>query len=357
MAAVLAVVVGLSGVVLVLARPGHSGKPAADTLRVVNALPSDSATPEPSESPTATPSASNTPNPSDSPTAASTSGSGGGGGGGGSDSGAPVMTDLGPIPPGSTVYAYSPGRDSWSATGDGITLHVSMSPAHPHAGQTVTFSFNATAPAKCCKGFILFGNGRATDNGTDCMEFPAGTGLSTSYTTIYNKSGRYEFEAVAYARSCDHNAGFYAWIDVADGTSSGQGPALPVVKIDSSTPKSGHEGDPAWLTLWGDATDDDGYITKLIVDWGDGTTDSFPGDGGPCQEAADGWPAGTEAMLPGEPNPPYHHYRSYGSFRVTLTAVSTACNGSDVERGHASMSWDNPAPPSPTPSPSTTPSP
>jgi len=120
------------------------------------------------------------------------------------------------------------------------------------------------------------------------------------------------------------------------------------VKVDSSTPAPGHDNDSSYVTLWGQGTDDDGFVRHLVVDWGDGTTTTFPGDTD-CQEAADGWPAGSEADVPYDP-PPVHHYKTYGDFRITLTAVSTACDGSDVQRGHASMTWSNPAPPKPSPS-------
>jgi hypothetical protein len=349
---VLAVVIATGLVTMLLTQP-HETEGGKATLRVADSLPSDSPSDEPSDSPSTRPSASVRPTPSETPTDTQTtpasdgSGSSGGGSGGSSQ----VMGDLGPVPPGSAVFGYTPGRHSWSATSNGIAIAVQMSPAAPRAGETVTFDVHSSAAARCCYAYMVFGNGRGTPD-VHCMEGPTGTDYHVQYTTIYNRPGRYEFLAGAMrGKSCDDQGDLYAYIEIAPGTSSGQGPDLPAVKVDSSTPKSGHEGDPAWLTLWGDATDDDGYLTKLVIDWGDGTTDTLPGDDGSCQVAADGWPAGTEAMLPGEPHPPYHHYLSYGRFHVTLTAVSTACNGSDVQRGHASMSWDNPAPPKPSPSP------
>jgi len=49
--------------------------------------------------------------------------------------------------------------------------------------------------------------------------------------------------------------------------------------------------------------------------------------------------------VPYDPRP--HYYTSYGNFRVRLIAVSTACDGSDMQRGVATMTWSNPASPSP----------
>jgi hypothetical protein len=355
-AAVLAVVVAMVGIAVVLTRP-HSSKDGTDTLRVLDSLPSDAASPTPSDPATAEPTDASTPSPSKTPTPAATSPAADASGSGTSaGSGNQVMSDLGPVPPGSVVYGYESGRHAWSGTSHGIAIDVSMSPAEPRAGQTVTFDVHTSAAAHCCYAYMVFGNGRGTPD-VHCMQGPTGTAYDAEYSTVYNQAGRYEFLAGAMSgTSCGEQGDIYAWIDIAPGSSTGQGPELPVVQVDNSTPPPKHQDDPAWVTLWGEAKDADGFITKLVVDWGDGTTQTFPGDPGPCQKTSDGWPAATDVMVPYDPPPP-HHYTSYGTFRVTLTAVSTACNGSDVQRGHASMSWDNPAPPKPSPSPSPTASP
>lgn len=347
--AVLAVVIAVAGIGVVLSRP-HTHRDARDTLRVVNSLPSDSATPESSATPSATPT--EKPSPSETPTPeATTSDPSSGGGGGTSTSSDPaMMSDLGPVPPGSVVFGYQSGRQDWSGTSNGIRMSVHMAPASPHAGQTVTFDVHASASAHCCYAYMVFGNGRGTPD-VHCMQGPAGSDYSVEYSTIYNQAGRYEFLAGAMSgSSCRNQGDIYAYIDIGPGTSTGQGPDLPVVKVDSSTPAPGHEGDPSYVTLWGQGTDDDGFVRRIVVDWGDGTSTTFPGEGD-CQRGSDGWPAPSEADVPYDP-PPVHHYKSHGDFRITLTAVSTACDGSDIQHGHASMTWSNPAPPKPSPSPS-----
>jgi len=363
-AALLAAVLAVAGVAVVVLR--HHGDSGTATLRVAD----DGSAPTPSEEPTATvsetpsetpsaePSASAsevsaTPTGSDAGSSGGDSGSGGGGNGGGS--GTPSYSDLGPMPPSSVYFPYSAGRQSWSGTSHGITMSVHMSPAEPKAGQTVTFDVQTSAAARCCYAYMVFGNGRGTPD-VHCMQGPTGTSYDVRYTTIYNKPGRYEFLAGAMrGPSCDEQGDIYGYLEVAPGTSSGQGPSLPVVQVDNSTPPPKHQNDPAWMTLWGHARDEDGFIKKFIVDWGDGQTETFPGDVD-CQRGSDGWPAPSEADVPYDPPPP-HHYTSYGNFRIRLIAVSTACDGSDVQRGVATMTWSNPAPLSPEPSPTGTASP
>lgn len=259
------------------------------------------------------------------------------------------MSNLGPVPSGSLVFGYSSGRDSWSGTSNGVAMSVTMSPSRPRAGQTVTFSIHTSAPKKCCKVYMVYGNGRSTGEDS-CMTFPSGTSYTVDDTTIYNRSGRYEFLVGAFSPTCNNQGDLYAWVDVGAGTTTAQGPDLPVVKVDSSTPAPGHENDPSYVTLWGQGDDDDGYITKLVVNWGDGTSSTFAGDPNPCQRTSDGWPAASEAQVPYDP-PPAHHYKTYGDFHITLYAYSAACNGSDVQRGQATFTWPDPSP-APSPSPS-----
>ena len=358
---VLVLVVATALVTLFLTQPHEPGGGQA-TLRVSDSVPSDAPSAEPSDSPSVEPSAtaSATATPSTEQTSASPSDSGGstGGSGGSAGSGSSsgqVMSDLGPVPPGSVVYGYEAGRHVWSGTSHGIDMTVRMSPSQPHAGETVTFDIHASAAAHCCYGYMVFGNGRGTPD-VHCMQAPSGTSFDVEYTTIYNREGRYEFIAGVMTpshQSCGNQGDIYAWIQVGPGTSTDQGPSLPVVQVDNSTPPPKHQNDPAWMTLWGHARDDDGYLTKLIVDWGDGTSATYSADGGTCVRGSDGWPAPTEADVPYDPPPP-HHYTSYGTFHIRLTAVSTACGGGDVQRGSATMTWSNPAPPSPDPSPTAT---
>lgn len=354
--AVLAVVLVVTGIAVLLSRP-HDHRDARDTLRTVNSLSSDSPAPEATATATATPSHEPAPSAATTPEpVSSASVTAGDGGGTATGAGSPVVSDLGPIPPGSVVFGYEAGRHSWSGTSHDVNIAVDMSPAAPHAGETVTFTIYTSSVHRCCHASMVFGNGRTVGEG-ECSNPTTATSATTVFTTIYNRGGRFEFSAsAASGKDCDGGGDLYSWIEVGSGTSSGQGPAVPVAEVRWDTSPPAHDGDPSYLSLYGDATDDDGFVRHLIVDWGDGTVVTYPGDTD-CHEGTDGWPAGSEAWLPANPWGPIHHYKTYGTFRITLTAVSTACDGSDSQRGHGSMTWTNPAPsPSPTPSPSATPS-
>lgn len=93
--------------------------------------------------------------------------------------------------------------------------------------------------------------------------------------------------------------------------------------------------------------DPDGYVRKLVYDWGDGTA---PVDVGlvadrPCQDSPTQWPSSQAFTGIG------HHYARNGTYRVTVTVVSTGCGGKDEQRNSNAIeiSWPSTAPAPPTP--------
>jgi hypothetical protein len=330
----LAVAVLAGGVAALVTRDGGgtaslSALPAPAGETTTSPTPPES--PAPSESPTPSetpsPTASTTPKPkptrtSESPAAVAT------------------YTDYGPRPPGSVTVPYRAGQTSWDVTSGGIRFRVSMTPAK--VGVPMTWTISTSGPAGCCAVGILYGDGYGDpDNGLPCDDKDP----TVSYTHVYNGSGRREFMAQAVG-SCgrgEETAAVYGAFDIAPGTPSAQGPHLPVVKFDSSTPVKGHEGDHSYVSLWGEADDRDGYLTKLVVSFGDGTSKTFDGDGNKCQQGMDGWPAYSHAMLPYDP-PAYHHYTKPGTYTLTLTAYSYSCDGKQQQTGKASFQWVVPEP-------------
>ena len=304
---------------------------------------STSPTPTPTPKPTATTAAPTaSPTPRDTPTAAATRSSGGG------------YTNYGPRPPGTVTAPYVPGQRSWDVTSNGFRIRVSATAAK--AGTPMTWTVDASSGARgCCAVYLLFGDGYGA---TPTMECDA-PDPSVSYTHTYNRGGRKEFMVqVGDSRSCgaSGDGGLYGTFDVADGPSTSQGPSLPVVKFDTSTPVPGHEGDHRYVSLYAEAQERDGHLTKLVVDFGDGTSKSFAGDQNPCRRSPDGWPTGSMVWLPHDP-PPYHRYAKPGTYRLTLTAYSAGCDGRQVQTGKASFTWTVPTPePTETPSPTASPS-
>lgn len=256
--------------------------------------------------------------------------------------------NFGPRPPGSVTVPYTPGQTYWDVTSHGIRLRVSMTKAK--VGVPMTWTVKASsADAGCCAIKMLFGDG----GGEPRNGMPCGTAdPDVSFTHTYNGAGRREFMLQAgTAKHCgdSQHAVVYGTFDVAPGTPTAQGPSLPVVKFDRTVPVKGHEKDPSYVSLWGEAEDEDGHLTKLVATFGDGTSRTFEGDGMACQETRDGWPTPSFAQLPYQP-PAYHHYPKPGTYTLTLTAYSAGCDGSQVQTAKASFTWTVPAKESATPS-------
>jgi hypothetical protein len=93
--------------------------------------------------------------------------------------------------------------------------------------------------------------------------------------------------------------------------------------------------------------DGDGYVRKLVYDWGDGTPTVDVGlvADRPCEDSPTRWPSSQAFTGIG------HHYAKDGHYRVTVTVVSTGCDGKDEQRNSNAIdiSWPStaPAPPSP----------
>lgn len=263
---------------------------------------------------------------------------------------------LGPHPPGSVTLPYRAGQTTWDATSNGIHLHVHIS-ATPRVGVPVTWTVTASdGDADCCGVSVVYGDGYQAPGQNDCLKLKGTGELQRQHT--FNRAGRHYFLVQGVSHRCDHNGEVYGSYDVGPGTSTAQGPTLPSVQLDSSTPVPGHENDPYYVTLWGHAEDEDGYLTKLYVTYGDGTSKTFGGDPGTCTTGRDGWPVSSYADLPYDP-PSSHHYTKPGSYTITLTAYSAGCNGSMVQTGKATYVWyvPEPAPPGTTETPTPTPTP
>jgi hypothetical protein len=119
-----------------------------------------------------------------------------------------------------------------------------------------------------------------------------------------------------------------------------QGPSRPVVALDTTLRPPGHEADLRWLSVVGTARDGDGWLRPLELDWGDGSPPQvfpeWPRDLA-CQPTLSGWPLPTQLTM--ATGSAIHEYAAPGTYTVTLTAVSTACDGSERQSGQASLTW------------------
>jgi hypothetical protein len=263
--------------------------------------------------------------------------------------------------PGAVVTPFQTGRSEWSGVSNGITLHLVMSPAAPRAGETVTFVVEASMPGALCCGLML----QSGDGGGDQYPAPPALGAPAPCAAqepksssvrgemrhVYNKAGRWNFSVSARSGGiCTPSASVYGSLDgtieVGGGTSgpSPQGPARPTVR-----PASVYPYESQVITLVAEARDDDGYVDRLVVDWGDGSATQTYRNPQPCKTMASGWPAGTYTILPlwmgvGAVT---HRYPDGRPYTVTVTAISTACDRTAEQRVSGTLVFPEPLPPPP----------
>jgi hypothetical protein len=254
----------------------------------------------------------------------------------------------GPPDPNAVTVPYQPGQSSWSGTSNGIGVKVRIEPALPKAGEPVRFVLEATAPTPtCCQLHVWFGDGFGWPTGLEMRECDSHALVKRAEVVhTYNAHGRMEIMFSAFANGCvgdGPTGGLYASFDVAPGASSAQGPTPPNVRFDTSVRPPDIANDISYVTVAGMVTDDDGFIKRLVLDWGDGTpAQVLPGDRGECRPSLSGWPLQSMALISSTSSFITHRYAAPGVYRVTLTAISTACDGSDEQRGVGALTWHVP---------------
>ena len=280
--------------------------------------------------------------------------------------------------PGGVVTGFKAGRTEWSGVSNGISIRLVMSTTSPRAGEPVTFVAEASMPGGiCCNLMMEFGDGsegayppRPGLGPIDCARLePKSNSVRGEMSHVYNKAGRWNFSVTARSGSgCTPSnppsayGSLYGVLEIGGGSSAptGQGPQLPQVRPASVYPYA-----PRVITLGATALDDDGYIDRLVVDWGDGSPTETYKNPHPCKRTPSGWPGGTYTILPlwMGVGPVTHRYGDDNPHKVTVTVVSTACDGSTEQRTSGTLTFpEQPAPPPPIesipwPSPTNTPPP
>jgi hypothetical protein len=245
---------------------------------------------------------------------------------------------------GSVTVPYQPGQSSWSGVSNGLAMKVSMQPVAPKAGEPIRFVLEATAPtATCCQLQVLFGDGFGWPTGLSMIPCDAhALRKQAEVTHTYNAHGRREIMFTAFANGCAGEGPMgtlFASFDVAPGASSSQGPSLPHVRFDTTIRPAEIANDISYVTVGGMVTDDDGFVKRLVLDWGDGSpAQILPGDRGECRPSLSGWPLQSMSLISNSPVI-MHRYTAPGVYQVTLTAISTACDGSHEQRGVGTLTW------------------
>jgi hypothetical protein len=255
-----------------------------------------------------------------------------------------TRASYGPFEPSGVEIPFAPLQTSWSGITNGISVTVTIDKVFPPTGQAVGFDVEMSSPDHVCCGLILWfgdGGGYEKDNGFACPG-PTGHGPVHYHTThTYNLEGRWTFVVYPVSGNCVElgaSASLFGAIEVHAGRTTAQGPTPPEVTFDSTVPPAGHEGDPTWLSVTGLAHDPDGFLRTFMVDWGDGSApEVLARDVSPCVDDQVGWPQPNWfAIFTGQA---FHHYSAHGTYTVTATAVSTACDGSTPQQGSAGFTW------------------
>ncbi|HEX3622792.1 MAG TPA: hypothetical protein VHT97_10790 [Acidimicrobiales bacterium] len=235
---------------------------------------------------------------------------------------------------------FTPGQTSWTAVSKGVSITLRTDKATPKAGDVVQFDVELSSSDHVCCGLaISFGDGAQFAQGTafECPG-PQGHGPVSFHTShIYNLDGRWAFAVAPITGSCSEpnvEAALLGTLEVGPGVSSAQGPSLPTVSVDSTVLPANLQNDPTWVSIAGMIDDADGWLRDVTVNWGDGSPPERVATGFdnlPCNSSLGGWPTPTKKMI--FTGDAMHHYATVGLFTVTVTAVSTACDGSMPQVG------------------------
>lgn len=320
-AAALAVIGGGTAVVLPLL---PSGGNASQRVTVVS-TPSD--TPSPTDTPTDTPTSDPAtpspvlstpalPTPTPTPTAASTSPSP-------SDSPTPQQTE---------ALSYSVATHLAPANGNGyamtvVAIHVTGLLSGGVIGAPVLFidpnetmGFVDGADAKC-----------TTSTGMHSID------QTFTFTYAFREATSYPIHFWFMSGTCaggavDERHDFRTTIDISNGNGQTNGPAQPYFYMPFySASVSGGQ-----ITIDPSLLDDDGNISQLSIDWGDGNPPTVIGIQGACHDPAPSgmyWPY--TAMNQHATSPTL----APGTYTVTITETSTGCDGSDPQTASTSHTF------------------
>jgi hypothetical protein len=149
--------------------------------------------------------------------------------------------------------------------------------------------------------------------------------VTEDLTHSYPQAGIFEIVVRTYTGGCfvDHEtATVRAKVKVVGTTAVTNGPEPPRAKI-------GHayytDGDPSILVSDIGGYDDDGFVSRIEVDWGDGSErETFTRPPSQCEQGS-GWPTGWFS------EPLEHAYSEEGEYEVEVEVLSVGCGGEDPQ--------------------------
>lgn len=212
-------------------------------------------------------------------------------------------------------------------TGSLVTTTVSVSGApYPVIGVDLDYGDGSTGHRPVPGGGVRFSScdSRGTA-GSHGAEYDFGHG--------YRRSGTYDVRVLRVILECGEEipfAGDPLRLTVVPGPATSNGPELPTSTNCVLNPAS-FCAFPEGRTVrpFAGLSDPDGYVESAVIDWGDGSAPSevhFPL--AECQDPGGNRYPNNSRQL----SVPEHTYAGTGTYTVTLTVVSTGCDGKNVQR-------------------------
>lgn len=166
----------------------------------------------------------------------------------------------------------------------------------------------------------------------DCAEPPSGPAPAENDTRVlrhsYRTPGTYTIRVQIMSGHCQdtevETKEVSGTITVVQGGTPTNGPLPPKPHIEDR--RSLYEAPPLEAAFYLGGGDEDGFVRRAVVDWGDGTVETLvdaPLSG--CQETPGLWPS---TYLDGRD---VKHTYEPGTYTMTVTVTSVGCGGEDVQ--------------------------
>ena len=247
----------------------------------------------------------------------------------------------------------------WHAADGSATVDVTVTPGRPKADQFATF----TARTHNDHGALIntgidWGDGSTLDVGLmNCDMIAIGpdgqqhreggaapdappADTTDTYRHAYRRTGTYHVTLSYITPQCEGTRAFAASGDlpVGPGLLLSNGPEPPTLALSVA------QG------IVATGTDDDGYVRRIVIDWGDGSPKSphdFPLSG--CLDDGRSWPSvrnppGIEGRNHFQETIFNHTYAKPGHYIIRGTVTSSGCTGADPQQGTGTLDFDAPPP-------------